>query len=109
MRIWYFYALLMMEEIFKNLILVVHHIFSSLVYHINHIIFKNQKNVCNPNLLIIILFRMVYIIIKFTVHNLSYITLIHKDHINVLNNVHQTHIGLIINLITIVLLNVLII
>ena len=97
-----------MEEASKILILVVHQIFSSPVYRNHRIIFKNQKNVCNLNLLTIILLRMICIIIKFIVHNLKYITLIHKDHINVLNNVHQTHIDLIINLITTVLLNAMI-
>ena len=99
-------SLIMKGKIFLIMILTVHQIYLFHVRHHNHIIFKNQKNAYNLNLLTTILFKMMHIIIKFIVQNLNHIILILKDHINVYNNVHKKHIDLMINLIITVLLNV---
>ena len=53
-----------------------------------HIILKIKINACLQNMSIIIQLKMIYIIIKFNVHNLTDITQHNKHHINVLNNVH---------------------
>ena len=96
-------------HMYKNLLNNAHQTFSYLALHPYHTTYKIQINACNHNPLIFILQRMIHIISKYNVHNLTYIILININHTNVQINVHLIHTHHIIHFNIIVLLNVLII